>query len=117
MEHNGDTSIINQPSQDGKNIALLIWIGTIFLGFIPGLAFYLTKKDDAYVQEQAKEALNWAITAFLCYLAGQILVFILIGFAVIAVTGLCHVLFCIMGAVATSDGKAFRAPFCIRLIK
>jgi hypothetical protein len=31
--------------------------------------------------------------------------------------GICHLVFCIMGAVAVSSGKSFRAPFAIRLLK
>jgi uncharacterized Tic20 family protein len=105
------------PSQDSKNLALLCWIGSTVLGFIPGLAFYLVKKDDAYVQDQAKEALNWGITFMLIMIIGKILAFILVGFLVIGAAWLCHVLFCIMGAVAASDGKPFRVPFALRLIK
>ena len=41
------------PSQDAKNMALLTWVGTLFLGFIPSLIIYLVKKDDAYVQDQS----------------------------------------------------------------
>jgi uncharacterized Tic20 family protein len=33
------------------------------------------------------------------------------------VVGICHLVFCIMGAVAASSGKAFRVPFAIRLVK
>ena len=104
-------------TQDSKNIALMTWIGTIFLGFIPSLIFYLAKKDDAYIQDQAKEALNWSITAMIGYFAGLILTFILVGFLVLMVVGIGHIAFCIMGAVAASNGKTFRAPFAIRLIK
>src|SRR5262245_5621820 len=105
------------PSQDSKNLALLCWIGSAILGFIPGLAFYLVKKDDDYVQDQAKEALNWGITFALLLIIGNILTIVLVGFLVIGATWLCHLLFCIMGAVATSDGKSFRVPFALRLIK
>jgi uncharacterized protein len=104
-------------TQDSKNLALLTWIGTIFFGFIPGLIFYLIKKDDPYVQDQAKEALNWSITAIIGYIAGIILAFILIGMLVCAAVGICHLVFCIMGAVAASAGKPFRVPFAVRLIK
>lgn len=104
-------------SQDSKNIALLVWIGTIFFGFIPGLVVYLVKKDDAYILDQAKEALNWSITALIGYMAGMLLTFILIGLLVIPVVGICHLIFCILGAVATSKGDSFRVPFALRLIK
>lgn len=104
-------------SQDSKNIALITWLGTIFFGFIPGLIFYLIKKEDPYIQEQAKEALNWSITAMIGYVAGFILTFILIGFLVFLVLGICHLVFCVMGAISTSNGKNFKVPYAIRLIK
>lgn len=112
--------VVKQPdeiTQDSKNIALLAWIGTLFFGFIPGLILYLIKKDDAYIQDQAKEALNWSITAMVAYFAAFILSFIVIGAFLIPIIGICHLVFCIMGAVATSKGNPFRVPFALRLIK
>jgi uncharacterized protein len=111
----GEKSI--EISQDSKNIALMTWVGTLFFGFIPGLVIYLVKKDDPYIQDQAKEALNWSITAIIAYFAGVILTFILIGILVFIVMGVCHLIFCIMGAVGSASGKKFRVPFAIRLIK
>ena len=104
-------------AQESKNIALMTWIGTIIFGFIPGLILYLVKKDDAYVQEQSKEALNWSITMMIGYVAGIILTFVLIGVVVIFAVLIVHLIFCIMGAIATSKGNSFKVPFAIRLIK
>ncbi|RCU52539.1 MULTISPECIES: DUF4870 domain-containing protein [Corallincola] len=111
------TEVEAEISQDTKNMALLTWIGTIFFGFIPGLIFYLIKKDDPYLQDQAKEALNWSITAAIGYLLSAILVIVVIGALLMPVVGICHLVFCIMGAIAASSGKPFRVPFAIRLIK
>jgi uncharacterized Tic20 family protein len=104
-------------SQDSKNLALLLWLGTIFFGFIPSLVLYLVKKDDAYLLDQSKEALNWSITAILGVIAGMILAIILIGILVIWVVAICNLIFCIMGVIAASSGKSFRVPFALRLIK
>jgi uncharacterized Tic20 family protein len=104
-------------SQDSKNLALLVWIGTIFFSFVPGLIIYLIKKDDAYAFDQAKEALNWSITAAIGYFAGVILTVILIGVLVLWAVGLCNLIFCVMGALATSRGETFRVPFALRLLK
>lgn len=106
-----------EVSQDSKNMALLIWIGTIFLGFIPGLVFYLTKKDDAYIQEQAKEALNWSITVIIGWVVGSILTVVVIGAFLLLAIVICNLVFCIMGAVAAAKGGDFRVPFTLRLIK
>ncbi len=98
-------------------MALLIWILTIFFGFIPGLIMYLVKKDDAYIQSQSKEALNWSITMFLLSILASILAVVAIGGFLYPVIGLCHIIFCIMGAMATSKGDNFSVPFAVRLIK
>ena len=113
-----ETQSVNAaPSQDSKNMALLNWIGTLFFGFIPCLILYLVKKDDAYVQDQYKEALNWSITAIIGYVVGAVLSLILIGLLLIIILGICHIVFTIMGAVAASNGKPFRVPYAIRLLK
>ena len=106
-----------EVTQDSKNMGLLIWIGTIFFGFIPGLVFFLMKKDDAYIQAQAKEALNWSITATIGYFISLLLTLVLIGVLGFFILGICHIVFCILGAIAVSNGKDFRVPFAIRLIK
>lgn len=123
MDNNQDSSqntatdLTTSISQDTKNLALLLWLGTIFFGFIPALVIYLVKKDDAYILDQSKEALNWSITALIGYVAGMILAIIVIGVFVMAAVGICHLVFCIMGIIAVSSGKPFRVPYALRLIK
>jgi len=104
-------------SQDSKNLALLMWLGTIFFGFIPSLVLYLIKTDDPYLADQSKEALNWSITAILGVLAGALLLVILIGVLVIWAVAICNLIFCIMGVINVSTGQSFRVPFAVRLIK
>lgn len=121
-----DTNI----KQDSTNIALLNWLGCLFFGFIPPLIIMLVKKDDAYVQTQAKEALNWSITFVVAYIGlwivamilGFILAFIFAPLAMIPMLalvlfGFSHLVFCVMGAIKCSSGQNFRVPFNIRLIK
>src|SRR6187402_3429595 len=120
QDSNQNTSINDAPStssQDSKNLALLLWLGTIFFSFIPALVLFLVKKDDAYLVDQSREALNWSITAILGGIVGMILTLILIGILVIWAIALCNLIFCILGVIATSSGKPFRVPFALRLIK
>jgi uncharacterized Tic20 family protein len=107
----------NTPTSDSKNLAMLVWVLSIFFGFIPPLIFFLIKKDDEYVLDQAQEALNWSITAIIGYVISFILMFILIGVFLFFALSIINLVFCIMGAVAASSGKPFRVPFAIRLIK
>lgn len=109
---------VPQPSQaDARNIAILVWIGTIFFGFIPSLIVFLIKKDDEFLLAHTKEALNWSITTAIGWLCGVVLSFILIGFLVFPLIILLNLVFSIMGAMRASDNRLFRVPICIRLIK
>lgn len=103
--------------KESKNLAVLMWIGTLFFGFIPGLIIYLIKKDDPYVTEQAKESLNWSITAMIGFFTGAVLTMILVGVFITGLVSIVHLVFCIMGAISTSRGKHFKVPFAIRLIQ
>lgn len=106
-----------EASQDTRNLALLIWLGTLFFSFIPGLVVYLLKQDNAYLRDQAKEALNWSITVMLGYGAAFALSLVVIGLLAFPIIAICNLVVCIMGVVATSSGKNFTTPFCLRLIK
>lgn len=103
--------------QDAKNLALLTWVGTIFFGFIPGLIMYLVKKDEPFICSHAKEALNWSITVTIAYFACLVLTVIVIGALLLPVVGICHLVFCILGAIKASNGENYLCPFAIRLIK
>lgn len=112
-----DYPVPQSASRDSKNIALLMWLSGIFFSFIPGLLVYLLKTEDGYLADQSKESINWSITVFLGYAIGIVLCVILIGFLVLAAVWICNVIFCILGAMATSRGDYFRVPFAIRIIK
>ncbi|MDO4770025.1 MAG: DUF4870 domain-containing protein [Brachymonas sp.] len=107
----------NAVSKESRNLAVMGWVGSIFLWFIPGLIIYLIKEHDTYARSQAKEMLNWSITVSIAYFACAILSLVLIGLLGFLIVGICHLVFCIMGAVATSNGKAFKTPCTLRLIK
>ncbi|BCL76220.1 hypothetical protein JHS3_19560 [Jeongeupia sp. HS-3] len=108
---------IAPADKNSQTFAVLVWIGTIFFSFIPALIVYLLKKDDAFLQEHAKEALNWAITMLLLTLIGQVLAIVLIGFLLMGIMFIAQLIFCIIGAVKASNGQPCTLPFNIRLIK
>ena len=120
----------NEISQDSKNLVLLNWLGCLFFGFIPPLVLFLTQKEDAYVQQQSKEALNWSITFFLAYIGlwivAMVLGFILgmifaplafLSMLLLIAFAFTHPVFCIIGAIKSSSGQDYRVPFNLRLIK
>ncbi len=110
-------SDIATPSSDDKNIAAITHLGGTVFSFIPGLIVWVLKKDDsAYLNDQAKEALNFQITIALAMFVSSILVWLLIGFILIPVVWILNIVFCIIAAIASSKGELYRYPLCLRLI-
>lgn len=106
-----------EPTQDSKNIAALMWLGSIFVGFIAPLLVYFVKTEDAFLREHSKEALNWAITLLIMSAIAWVLVLVLIGFVILPILLLLNLLFSVLGAIAAMDGRIYRTPICWRIIK
>ena len=105
------------PSNDDKNIATVTHLGGTVFSFIPSLIVWILKKDDsAYIADQAKEALNFQITVLIAQFVAGVLAIILIGFLFMAIIWILNVVFCIIAAIASSKGEAYRYPLCLRLI-
>ena len=108
---------ITIPSNDDKNIATVTHLGGTVFSFIPALVVWVLKKDDnAYISNQAKEALNFQITVLMAQFIAGVLAIILIGFLFMGIIWLLNVVFCIIAAISTSKGETYRYPFCLRLI-
>ena len=123
------------PSAEEKQWALFAHLSALIGGIVTGhmfgwgcfagpLIIWLIKKDTMpFVDDQAKEALNFNIT------------FAILGFALIAVTfltffvgalltiplaiaaGIAWLVLTIIAAVKANEGVAYRYPFALRLIK
>jgi len=108
----------------------LLWIvggtGLIFFPFgglalfsiLGPLIIWKTKGQSMpFAAEQAKESLNFQITVFLLGLLFALLILALIGFALLWILGVANLLLVIIAAIQVSDGKPYRYPFCLRLVK
>lgn len=113
-------------SQD-RNLALLAHLSGclgIVVGSVPGfvgpLIIWLLQKDKSlFVEQEAKEALNFQITLLMLTA-----VFILVTFMscwmlfpLLFVPALLQVIFGIIATVSVANGNAYRYPFNLRLIK
>ncbi len=111
------TQVNISPSNDDKNIATVTHLGGTVFSFVPGLLVWILKKDEnAYLSEQAKEALNFQISVLIGYLIAGVLAWVLIGFILMPLIWLLNVVFCIIAAISTSKGETYRYPLCLRLI-
>ncbi|HEX5539528.1 MAG TPA: DUF4870 domain-containing protein [Methylophilaceae bacterium] len=102
---------------DDKNIVVLMHLAGIVFSVFPALLVWLLKRDNnAYIAEQAREALNFQITMLIAQLIGWALAFILIGFVLLGLVWLANIVCCLLAAIAASRGELYRYPFTLRLI-
>lgn len=120
-----DTASVPPPppagvSQEDKTLAMLTHLSGIILSFIVPLIIWLTNKDKAdkgFLNDQAKEALNFQITLLIIYVVGTVLTVILIGALINLVAWLACIILSILAALKANEGVAYRYPFALRLIK
>ncbi len=100
-------------------MALLAHILGIFTSFVVPLIIWLIKKDDEFIADQAKEALNFHITVTIAYFAITVIAIVTmgIGFILYPVLGIAVLVLGIIAGLKANDGIAYRYPCTIRLIK
>ncbi|WP_149202794.1 DUF4870 domain-containing protein [Actinotalea subterranea] len=104
---------------DQRLWATLAHIGGLILSFIAPLVIWLMYKDRGrFVEEQAKEALNFQITVVIASIALTVITVVTFGLgSILWVVMIAPLVFMIMAAVAANKGEAYRYPVNIRFIK
>jgi len=99
------------------------WAGSIGC-FIGPLIIWMVKKDAMpFVDDQAKEALNFNISVALVFLALFLLSVLTLGIGLIIaipawiIIGIAWLVFTIIAAIKAHEGVAYRYPLTLRLIK
>ena len=111
---------MSDVTDDQKNMAMLAHVLGIFTGFVAALVIWLMNKDkpdQAFVNDQAKEALNFQITMAIGWIAASALVFVFIGLLLYPVLLIANLVLCIMAGMKAKEGVEYRYPFALRLIK
>ena len=97
---------------------MLAHLSGIIFYFIGPLVIWLIQKETMpFVNDQAKEALNWQITVATGFIAASILSFTGIGLILYVALLVLNLVFCIMGGMKANEGTAYRYPFSIKLVK
>jgi uncharacterized Tic20 family protein len=103
--------------QDERTWSLLAHIGSIILGFLAPLIVMLVKGNESpTVRTHSVEALNFQITVLIGYVISWILMFLLIGIALLPIVWIVSLIFSIIGAMAASRGEPYKYPFALRLV-
>jgi uncharacterized Tic20 family protein len=114
-----DTTI--ELSSESRNWATFAHLSAfvMFLGIpslIGPLVVWLAKKDDPYVEAQAKEALNFNISMLIYAIAAGISILLVIGIVALPAVFIAWFVLVIVAAIRSADGEDYRYPFTIRLV-
>jgi uncharacterized Tic20 family protein len=104
------------PGED-RNYAVIAHLLGILISFLGPLVIWLIKKDDSpFVDDQAREALNFQITIFIAEAVAGMLTMVAIGCILLPVILVANFVLCIVAAVAAAQGRWYRYPMTLRLI-
>ena len=105
-------------TKEARMWAMLAHLLGLFTCFIGPLIIWLVKKEeDAFIDDQGKEALNFQITVALAMVVSGLLSVVCVGIILGMAVGVADLIFCILACVKSNSGEAYRYPVSIRLIK
>jgi hypothetical protein len=108
-----------EPDANSKTVAMLCHLLTIVTSFLGPLVVWLMKKDtQPFVNDQGKEALNFALTMLIGFVIAKLLIAVLcIGLLLFPLVGIFQLVFAIIAVMKANTGVAYRYPVCLRFIK
>ena len=83
----------------------------------PLIVWLAKRQDSSEIDAHGKESLNFQISMLIYGLISGILCLILIGFFFLAILHLLNLVLVIVASIQASEGKLYRYPITIRLIK
>ncbi len=122
-----DTSLtVNSTPQitsDEKTMGILshslgfLGIFPFFFGIFGPLIIWLIKRNHSvYVNDEAKEALNFQISFFIYWLIIQALFIVYIGVLLIPIFGIFQFVVTLLATMQATKGGGYKYPLCIRFI-
>ena len=90
------------------------WAGHI-LG--PLIVWLAKRGDSPEIDEQGKESLNFQISMLIYNVIAGLLCLVLIGFVILFILHILNLVLVIVASIQASEGKLYRYPIAIRLIK
>ncbi|MDQ6808567.1 MAG: DUF4870 domain-containing protein [Verrucomicrobiota bacterium] len=82
------------------------------------LIVWLAKRDTSpIIDEHGKEALNFQITMLIYSIVAAFLCLVLIGFVLLPVLHVLNVIFVIIATIQANDGRLYRYPLSLRILK
>ena len=90
------------------------WAGHI-LG--PLIVWLAKRNDSPEIDQHGKESLNFQISMLIYNVIAGVLCLVLIGFVILAILHILNLVLVFIASIQASEGKFYRYPLAIRLIK
>ncbi len=90
------------------------WAGHI-LG--PLIVWLAKRSDSPEIDEYGKESLNFQISMLIYNVIAGVLCLVLVGFIILVILHILNLVLVIVASIQASEGKFYRYPITIRLIK
>jgi hypothetical protein len=90
------------------------WAGHI-LG--PLIVWLVKRGDSPEIDEHGKESLNFQISMLIYNVIAGLLCLVLVGFIILAILHILNLVLVIVASIQAREGKFYRYPIAIRLIK
>ncbi len=83
----------------------------------PFLVYVVKRDESAFIEDQAREALNFQLTMALAALVSAVLIVVVVGLALLLVVGIWWLVGTAIGASKANRGEWYRYPATIRFVK
>lgn len=116
-----DTQTASAVSAESRNWAILSHLSAFVAFFgVPSLVgplvAWIVKKDDPYVADQAKEALNFNVSFLIYGALAALSIILIVGVILLPAVLITWFVLVIVATVKASQGEYYRYPFTLRLI-
>ena len=83
----------------------------------PLIVWLIKRGESSEIDAHGKEALNFQISMLIYNLAAGVLCLVLVGFLLLVVLHFLNLVLVIVASIQASEGKLYRYPLTIRLVK
>ena len=113
------------PTDAERNWAVFCHVGGLALYLLPfafghvlvPLGLWLARRrQSAYVDHHGREAVNFQLSVTLYGVVAGLLIYVLIGFALLAALAVFQFVFLVVASVRASQGELYRYPLSLRLL-
>ena len=110
-----------EVSSNSRNLATLSHLSAFitFVGIpslVGPLVMWLLNRDDPFVEQQAKEALNFNISFLIYGVVAALSIILLVGLIALPVVLVTWFVLVVVAAVKAGNGEGYQYPFTIRFV-